>query len=300
MERGRKCSKVCLLSTCGYLFVLVLIQIVMGRQTACMLTWATADPLMRAAIQANATLSSDGGAAFGSASADFIPSTITAIAPSDAVLAEAATPTAPVSGAAASTLGTRRWDFDQDRPGRTAAGWTSVVGSWTVIPDPTAPTPPHTFGLSSGRFFSSLVRLSSFYPMAIAMDSPQYRNFTLEAWFKAVGGRLNCSGGLIFAYQNPKNYYVMEAGCPSDYFSVSRVSRERFTLLAQSVVPIVLDHWYKLRIDAAGPRMTCYVDGRVIFRVNDAQLRPGKVGLWARADAQVRFDNVILEPLTPK
>jgi hypothetical protein len=193
--------------------------------------------------------------------------------------------------------GTNAWDFDRDHPGRRAEGWSDVVGHWTIIPDPTAPTLPNTFGLSPGRFFSSLVRLTNYYPLAVAASSPKYRNFVLEAWFKTVGGRLNCSGGLVFGYQNPKDYDVMEAGCPTDYLSVIRARREGHTVLGQTVVAIATGRWYKLRVDAVGPRVTCYVDGHVVLRVNDKGLRPGRIGLWARADAQARFDDVTLAPL---
>jgi hypothetical protein len=203
-------------------------------------------------------------------------------------------PTAPVSPSSPSAL---TWDFDRDHPGRAPTGWSSVVGNWVVIPDPTAPTLPNTFGLSPGRFFSSLVRLSNYYPLAVAVNSPRYRNFVLEAWFKTVGGRLDCSGGLVFGYQNPRNYYVMEAGCPSDYFAVARAGKERYEVLGQTVVPIALERWYKLKLDAVNSHVTCYVDGRVVLRVNVDRLRPGDVGLWARADAQARFDDITLAPL---
>lgn len=289
-----------------YLFFLVLAHALASGQARPTFSW----PALAAAMAAVAV--HGGTSAFatlgvvpdGLASAAVGPSAERASTPLAAVLADAATlPAAGAPAAArtatapASAFETRTWDFDQDRPGRTPRGWSSVTGHWGVIPDPTAPTLPNTFGLSPGRFFTSLVRLSNYYPLAVAVDPPQYRDFVLEAWFKTVGGRLNCSGGLVFGYQNPKDYYVMEAGCPSDYFSVARAGRERYEVLGQTVVAIALERWYKLRLDAVGPRVTCYVDGRVVLRVNAGRLRPGRVGLWARADAQARFDNVTVGPL---
>lgn len=188
----------------------------------------------------------------------------------------------------------KTWDFDQDQTGQVAKGWTAVEGDWTVISDPGAPSAPNTFGLGSGRFLTALTKMLEYYPLAVLDDPAQYDDLTLEASFKAVGGRLDCSGGLIVRYADPKNYYVVVAGCPSDYFALVRVTNGVSEILKQAVVPIDKNVWYQLRVVVSGDHFACYAGKKLVFDVADNKIAKGKVGLWARADAQVRFDNVTL------
>lgn len=203
-------------------------------------------------------------------------------------------PTETPTPTATPTPEVKSWDFDQDKAGQLAKGWTAVEGDWTVIGDPGAPTPPNTFGLGPGRFLKSLVKMLEYYPIAVLDDPAEYDDFTLEASFKAVGGRLDCSGGLIVRYVDAKNYYVVSAGCPSDYFAFQRVGNGVPEILKQAVVPIDKNIWYQLRVVASGDHFTCYAGKKMVFDVVDRKIAKGRVGLWARADAQVRFDNVQL------
>ncbi|SRR5579875_76511 len=202
----------------------------------------------------------------------------------------------PVS-TASEPAGVVVWDFERDTPGQIPKGWKSVAGNWAVIADPEAPTLPNTFGLSPGRFFASLLRLNYYYPLAVVDNSPSYRNFSLEAWFRTLGGRLDCSGGLVFGYQNPNDYFVMEAGCPTDRIALLRMEKGRLSMFADTVVAITPGTWYRLRLDAVRQRLTCFVDDRVVLRASQPDLRPGKIGLWAHADAEVRFDDIKLAPI---
>jgi len=208
--------------------------------------------------------------------------------------ARAPAPTATLTPTPTPTPEVKSWDFDQDKAGRMAKGWTAVEGDWTVIGDPGAPTPPNTFGLGPGRFLKSLVKMLEYYPIAVLDDPAEYDDFTLEASFKAVGGRLDCSGGLVARYVDAKNYYVMAAGCPSDYFTFQRVSNGVPEILKQAVVPIDKNIWYQLRLVASGDHFTCYAGKKMVFDVVDQKIAKGRIGLWARADAQARFDNVQL------
>jgi hypothetical protein len=186
------------------------------------------------------------------------------------------------------------WNFDSDKAGNVAQGWKAIEGDWTVIPDPSAPSQPNTFGLEAGRLVSSLTHALEYYPIAIVDDPREYGDFTLEASFKSAGGRFDCSGGLIFRYVDPSNYYVMSAGCPSDYFAISRVTDGKLDVLKQQVVPTDKDTWYKLKVIAEGGHFTAYDNDKMVFDIDDAKIAKGKIGLWARDDSEARFDNVTI------
>jgi hypothetical protein len=207
------------------------------------------------------------------------------------------TPTETLTPTATPTPEVHAWNFDQDKAGEMASGWKAVEGDWQVIADPSAPSKPNTFGLPAGRLLKSLTNALEYYPMAIETDPNEYSDFTLEAQFKSAGGRFDCSGGLLFRYVDDKNYYLLSAGCPSDYFGLSRMTNGKIEPLKQSVVPTDKDTWYRLKVTAQGGHFMCYDDDKMIFDMDDSKIAKGKIGVWARDDSQAEFDDVKLTVL---
>jgi hypothetical protein len=205
---------------------------------------------------------------------------------------KAAEPTATLTPTPTPTPEVHLWNFDQDKAAEMAAGWKALEGDWQVIPDPTAPSKPNTFGLPAGRMLKSLTSALAYYPIAIQTDPTEYSDFTLEAQFKSGGGRFDCSGGLIFRYVDEKNFYLLSAGCPSDYFALSRITNGVSNTLKQSVVPTDKDIWYRLKVTAQGGHFMCYNDDKMIFDFDDNKIAKGRVGLWAADDSQAQFDDV--------
>lgn len=209
----------------------------------------------------------------------------------------AAEPTATLTPTATPTPEVHLWNFDQDKAGEVPAGWKAIEGDWQVIPDPSAPSKPNTYGLPAGRMLKSLTGLLAYYPMTIETDPTEYSDFTLEAQFKSAGGRFDCSGGLIFRYVDEKNFYLLSAGCPSDYFALSRMTNGQLATLKQQVVPTDKDTWYRLKVTAQGGHFSCYDDDKMIFDFDDNKIAKGKIGLWAADDSQAQFDDVKLTVL---
>src|SRR6266478_8877405 len=191
------------------------------------------------------------------------------------------------------------WNFDSDKAGAVPAGWKALEGDWQVIPDPTAPSQPNTYGLTGkGSWIKSLTNALEYYPMTVMTEPTEYSNFTLESAFKSVEGRFDCSGGLIFRYVDDQNFYVLSAGCPNDYFALSRMSKGKIETLKQTVHPTDKDIWYKLKVVAQGGHFICYDDNKMEFDFDDNKIAKGKIGLWARDDSQARFDNVTITVMT--
>ncbi len=186
------------------------------------------------------------------------------------------------------------WNFDQDKAGGAANGWKALEGDWQVIADPTAPSQPNAYGLPPGRLVATLTHALEYYPMAIQESSTDYGDFTLEASFKSAGGRFDCSGGLLFRYVDSNNYYLLSAGCPSDYFTLSKMSGGKAEILKQQVVPTDRDTWYKLKVIAQGGHFTAYDNDKMVFDADDSKIAKGKIGVWARDDSEARFDNITL------
>ncbi len=207
-------------------------------------------------------------------------------------------PTATLTPTATPTPEVHVWNFDQDKAGSVPSGWKALEADWQVIPDPTAPSQPNTFGLPAGRLLKSLANALAYYPMAVMTAPTEYSDFTLESSFKSAGGRFDCSGGLIFRYVDDKNFYLLSAGCPSDYFALSRMTNGKIDILKQSVVPTDRDIWYKLKVSAQGGHFMCYDDAKMVFDFDDNKIAKGKIGVWASDDSQARFDNLTITVMT--
>src|SRR5277367_1676727 len=86
----------------------------------------------------------------------------------------AAEPTATLTPTATPTPEVHLWNFYQDKAGEVPAGWKAIEGDWQVIPDPSAPSKPNTYGLPAGRLLKSLTSALEYYPMAIQTDPTEY------------------------------------------------------------------------------------------------------------------------------
>src|SRR5579863_5694754 len=91
---------------------------------------------------------------------------------------KAVEPTPTLTPTATPTPEVHVWNFDQDKAGSVAAGWKAIEGDWEVIPDPTAPSQPNTFGLTgSGSWIKSLTNALEYYPMAVMTEPTEYSDF---------------------------------------------------------------------------------------------------------------------------
>ncbi|HVN63026.1 MAG TPA: family 16 glycoside hydrolase, partial [Candidatus Binataceae bacterium] len=201
-----------------------------------------------------------------------------------------AAPPPPVSTPAATPTPAgevKSWNFDHDEAGKMASGWKAIVGDWQVLADSTAPSQPNAFGLPPGRVLTTLAHLLEYYPHAILDDPAEYSDFTYEAQFKApVNFHFDCSGGIIFRYVDDNNYYLLSAGCPSDYFALSRVTAGKLAVLKQQVLRTDPGTWYNLKVVAQGSHFSCFENDKLVFDVDDGKFAAGRIGLWARDDSQ--------------
>ncbi len=204
------------------------------------------------------------------------------------------TPTPTPTATPTATPEVKLWNFDQDKQHQIAQGWTAIEGDWEVLADPSAPSPPNVFGLGPGRLIKSVINGLDYSVFTVVSDPTEYADFTLEASFKAKKGYFDCSGGLIFRYTDPKNFYLLEAGCPSDYFVLHRMLGGKSETLRQTVIPIDQGVWYRLKVSAEGDRIICYSNGKMAFDVTDSRIKRGRIGLWARDDSEPMFDDIKL------
>lgn len=188
-------------------------------------------------------------------------------------------------------------NFDALTVGQPPAGWTvGITGAgtpvWTVVTDDSAPSKPRVLKQSGQVPKPS-------YPQCI-QSQPAFKDGFVEVKFKAISGEVDQAAGVIWRCQDTNNYYICRANALEDNLVLYKVEAGKRTAL-----PIVgrkegygMDtkvapkEWHTLRVDFSGNMFTVSFNGQKLFAVEDSTFtKPGKVGLWTKADSVTLFDD---------
>ena len=137
------------------------------------------------------------------------------------------------------------------------------------------------------------------FPVAVLSDVTA-ADVDLSVRFKPISGRVDQAAGLVWRYQNQDNYYIVRANALEDNVVLTRskaVSARTFRSKARA------DLWQEERgaigpvEHAAGGRqrsaVRVYFNGTKLYEVDDATFsKPGKVGVWTKADSITQFDDL--------
>jgi hypothetical protein len=183
--------------------------------------------------------------------------------------------------------------FSKDDAGKLPEGWKAEKtgkgeGSiWKVVADKTAP---------SGKGYVLAQTAEGPGPMfnlCVANDG-DYKDVDVTVAFKAVAGKKDQGGGIVWRYQDANNYYVARMNPLEDNFRLYKVvAGSRKQLKTQEELKVPTGTWHTLRITMVGDRIACYLDGKKhLEATDDTFTKAGKIGLWTKADAQTYFDNL--------
>lgn len=174
----------------------------------------------------------------------------------------------------------RTWDFEKDEPGKIARGFTNEVGRWEVATD----GGNHVLAQraeSGERVFN----------MAL-VEGTNYKDLDLSVRVRAIAGKEDQGGGLIWRARDKDNYYVARYNPLEDNLRVYKVEDGRRTQLDHADAPGDRE-WHTLRITMNGREILGYLDGKKLLVAEDSTFpEAGRIGLWAKSDAQSYFDNL--------
>jgi len=197
---------------------------------------------------------------------------------------------------ASSTVNPMVSNFDSDPAGKLPARFRSVLtgqgtpGTWVVKEDATAPSKPNVLAQTSTDTTDYR------FPLAI-LEEGSFKDLDLSVKFKAVGGKVDQAGGLIFRVQDANNYYVVRANALEDNYRLYPVVAGRRRQFAGVNLKVTSNQWHTLRVVAAGNRFQCYYDGELKIDATDNTFpNAGKVGLWTKADSVTHFDDLEVSP----
>lgn len=176
------------------------------------------------------------------------------------------------------------WNFDRDKTGAIAAGFTSEVGVWKTVADESAPSRPNVLEQSAKNE-------RPVFNVTLASGT-SYTNVDITVKLQSIAGEIDQGGGVVWRARDAKNYYIARYNPMEDNYRVYKVEDGRRTQLGTSDVKRS-EGWHTLRVTMTGERIECYYDGRKYLDVSDSTFKgAGKIGLWTKADAQTHFDDL--------
>ena len=177
-------------------------------------------------------------------------------------------------------------NFDSAEPGKVPPGWTAAVtgsgeSKWTVEKDATAPSAPNVLKQSA----------EGTYPICLK-DKTQIKDGFVEVRFKAVSGKEDQAGGVIWRAQDKDNYYIARANALEDNVTIYHTIKGKRVSFKNVKTKVASGQWHTLRVDFAGNKFTVTFNGQKVIEASDDNLNDaGKVGLWTTADSVTLFDD---------
>ena len=188
------------------------------------------------------------------------------------------------------TFGTwaeKAWNFDHDKPGAIAQGFTNEVGQWSIVVDESAPSKPNVLAQLAKNerpvFNVALTSETNFTDVDIAVK------------FRAIAGQIDQGGGVVWRARDARNYYIARYNPLENNYRVYKVEDGRRTQLGTADVKST-EGWHSLRVTMTADHIECSYDGKKYLDVNDSTFKKaGKIGLWTKADAQTHFDDLTVK-----
>jgi hypothetical protein len=190
------------------------------------------------------------------------------------------------------------YDFEAAKVGEVPKGWTVArtgtgEGSvWKVAEDKTAPKGPKVLAQtaeSPGPVFNLCV-----------IDDTAFKDVEVSVAFKAVEGKKDQGGGVVWRYADEKNYYVARFNPLEDNYRLYKVADgKRVQLATKEELKAPAGEWHTITVQMKGGEIVCLLDGKKqLAAKDDTFAKAGKVGLWTKADAQTHFDDFQAKELT--
>ncbi len=184
-------------------------------------------------------------------------------------------------------------NFDGQKLGKPPVDWTlaatgtSQTPNWEVLRDSTAPSRPNILRQLTTTFTDSQDALAIF-------DKTTCRDGELSVKFKISSGpRRIRSAGMVWRYQNPRNYYLIRFSIDEGDIALFRVRDGQMRAIPGSVRhKLQTGQWYAAKVNFKGPRFHVVFDNRQLFDVTDDTLTTaGTTGLWTQAGTVASFDD---------
>lgn len=196
-------------------------------------------------------------------------------------------------------FGAENVNFDSVPPGAPPPHWTFVARPanqirWEVRHDPHAP--------SRGNVLEKVSPGTTEADNSLAVfDKEICKDGEVSVKFRIDGGSRSRTAGIVWRYQDPDNYYLLNFSADQKIIVMFRVRNGHFQPVPASGskpgsfgVPhdIRAGEWYVVKIIFRGPEFRVLFGNRRLFEAQDSAISgPGRAGLWTRGKTVASFDD---------
>ena len=161
------------------------------------------------------------------------------------------------------------------------------LATWKVIKDNTAP---------SGKKVLSLTKTNHSSKDTFNLcwtNNISFKNGSIQVHFKAISGKEDKGGGIIWRVQDKNNYYIARFNPLENNLRFYTVQNGVRKLLNNADITLS-SGWHSLKISHWDNKISIDVDGqRYINTQNSLFKKSGGIGLWTKADAVTSFSNLV-------
>src|SRR3989442_3224900 len=177
-------------------------------------------------------------------------------------------------------------NFDKAEVGKPPGGWTATQtgtghATWAVVQDDTAPSKPNVLKQSG----------QATYPVCLKADTSLKDGF-VEVKFKAISGREDQAGGVVWRARDANNYYVARANALENNVTIYHTINGRRTEKKRARMTVASNQWHTLRVDFQANHFAVSFNGQKALEWDDETFKDaGNVGVWTKADSVTEFDD---------
>ncbi len=132
---------------------------------------------------------------------------------------------------------------------------------------------------------------SGTFPWCVKKDA-SLADGHVEVRFKALRGRQDQAGGVVWRWKDGDNYYVARANALENNVSLYYTEKGRRITLKYVDAPVPANTWHTLAVDFSGARIKVSLNGKTYIELEDAHIKgAGAVGVWTKADSVTAFDD---------
>ncbi|MHC4616682.1 MAG: family 16 glycoside hydrolase [Planctomycetota bacterium] len=163
------------------------------------------------------------------------------------------------------------------------------LAKWKIIKDDSAPSKSPVIAITENK------NKGQTYNLLIAQDR-KYNHVEMEIKVKAIRGKEDRGGGLIWRVQDAKNYYLARWNPLEENLRLYVVQDGRRRQLASVDVTVDPTSWHEIEIEQEEAQIEVDFNGHTAIEFEDETfLEAGMVGLWTKADAASAFNEFYIE-----
>ncbi len=146
------------------------------------------------------------------------------------------------------------------------------------------------YGERYAEFLDS-VKAFAYFPYVVAKEVGDFREGEITMRFKALAGRVDQAGGILFDLKPNGDYLAMRANALENNLVLWRVVKgKRSSVKWVRNTPTPTGQWHDLKLVVRGRNLEGYLDGKRVLEHTLDQPVSGHVGIWTKADSVCLFD----------